>query len=38
MMHPFFDDLRNEAEYKELLVKYKNIPELFDFSKGIYLW
>ena len=34
LLHEFFDELRNEKAYKELLNKYKNIPELFEFSKG----
>jgi serine/threonine protein kinase len=36
IMHQYFNELRNESGYKELLLKCKNIPELFHFSKGSY--
>ena len=29
LMHEFFDELRDEITYKELVIKMKNIPDLF---------
>lgn len=34
LMHEYFDDLRDEGKYQEMLYKVKEVPELFDFSKS----
>lgn len=34
LLHEYFDDLRDETRYHEILYKVKSIPDLFDFSKG----
>jgi hypothetical protein len=34
LYHEYFDDLREEARYQEMVFKVKNIPDLFDFSQG----
>jgi serine/threonine protein kinase len=35
IMHEYFDELRDEARYQEILFKVKAIPELFDYTQGI---
>lgn len=37
LYHEYFDDLREEARYQEIMFKAKTIPDLFDFSEGISL-
>ena len=35
LYHEYFDDLREETRYQEMMFKAKTIPDLFDFSEGI---
>ena len=38
LYHEYFDELRDENRYQEMLFKVKNIPDLFDFSQGTNDW
>ena len=35
LLHEYFDELRDEARYQEILFKVKAVPQLFDYSQGI---
>ena len=34
LYHEYFDDLRDETKYQEMLFKVKAIPDLFDYTQG----
>jgi glycogen synthase kinase 3 beta len=34
LLHEYFDELRDEGKYQEMVFKVKNVPELFDYSEG----
>ena len=34
LYHEYFDELRDEAKYQEMLFRVKAIPDLFDYSQG----
>ena len=34
LYHEYFDELRDETNYQELLFRAKGLPDLFDFTQG----
>jgi len=35
LYHEYFDELRDEAKYQEIVLKCKSVPQLFDYTQGI---
>lgn len=38
MLHPYFDELRNQDTFKQIQAKYKMIPNLFNLTIGTYIF
>ena len=34
LYHEYFDELRDEVKYQEMIFRVKTIPDLFDYTQG----